>query len=124
MGRGHLRRTKREGVMSDKTGVMEKQAILTNLPGGKDETKAAPRVLTELESSKIEILNLTQQALNFKQEVLNGQKKVLAVQEENLKLQKDLQAKETEKVLLDLGLSGSVNLSKNDDGRYVVNPGK
>lgn len=112
--------------MADKTGVLEKQAMLTNLPGGKDkdEVKAGPKVLTELESCRIEILNLSQQVMNLKQEVLNSQKKILSVQEENLKIQKDAQAKETEKVLQDLGLSGAINLSKNDDGRYVVNPSK
>lgn len=113
--------------MSEKVGVMENQAILTNIPGGKSEHKEeakAPRVLTEVESSKIEVTNMIQQIMNLKQELLNSQKKILAVQEENLKLQKDAQAKDTEKLLMDLGLSGSINLVKNDGGRYVVNPGK
>lgn len=113
--------------MSDnKTGgVMEKQSMLTSIPGGKsDDDVKAPRILSEAESYRVEITNLVQQVMNLKQELLNGQKKILAVQEENLKLQKEAQAKDTEKLLTDLGLSGSVNLTKNDDGRYVVNTGK
>lgn len=110
-------------------GVMEKQSMLTNLPGGKSEaadvaTKVGPRILSESESYRVEITNLGQQVMTLKQDLLNSQKKILGLQEDNLNLQKGIQAKDTEKLLADLGLVGSVNLVKNDDGRYVVNTGK
>jgi hypothetical protein len=108
--------------MANKDAVAEKSAMLTNIPGGKEaaETKEAPRVLSELESAKVEIINLNQQITKLRQENLGLQKRVIAVQEESLKLQEAAHAKDADKLLADLGLSGSVNLLKTDDGRYVI----
>lgn len=103
------------------------QKILQNLPEGNGEAKSAAkpevgaRVLSEIDSLRIEILTKDQQIMNLRQELLASQKKILATQEESMKLQQSAQAKEADKLISDLGMTGTVNLVKNAEGRYVVN---
>lgn len=108
--------------MASKDAVAEKSPMLTNLPGGKDAVneETAPRILNEAESAKVEVATLNQQIMKLRQDAIQLQKRILALQEENLKLQEAAQAKDTEKLLASLGLSGSVNLQKTDDGRFVI----
>lgn len=79
------------------------------------------RILSEVESLRVEIVNLGQQNMNLEERLMKVQVALLEAQKLNLQLRQDNFKKSTEKIFDDLGLTGErVTLNKNKDGRYEV----
>lgn len=82
---------------------------------------AEPRLLSETESLRVEVVNLGQQNMNLEERLMKVQVALLDSQRANLQLRQANFKQSTEKIFDDLGLTGErVTLNKNKDGRYEV----
>jgi hypothetical protein len=99
-------------------GLVEDEAPKTlEAPPRKEDT----RVLSEVESLRVEVVNLGQQNMNLEERLMKVQTALLDAQRINLQLRQANFKQSTEKVFDDLGLTGErVTLNKNKDGRYEV----
>lgn len=80
-----------------------------------------PRVLDEVESLKVEVMNLSNQTFQLEDQLMKTKIALLEAQQMNMRLRQENYKKSQEKILDDLGLTGNkVTLSKNKDGRYEV----
>lgn len=79
------------------------------------------RLLDEVESLKVEVMNLSNQNFQLEEQLMKSRVALLEAQQANMRLRQENYKKSQEKILDDLGLTGAkMTLSKNKDGRYEV----
>jgi len=87
----------------------------------KTEEAKQSRVLSEIESLRVEIVALQQGRANLERRLLEAQETIVALRKQILELQAGVVNQEHEKVFDALGLKGkTITLGKNKEGRYEV----
>ncbi len=86
------------------------------------DEKKKDRVLSEVESLKIDVVNLQQQNLELQKKLIDTQKALITAQETAHKLRSEMMQSTHSELLEKLELSGEINLSKQEDGLYKVIP--
>ena len=79
------------------------------------------RMLSELESARVDLVNAQQQKAELEKKLLTAQEAMIGLRRENFELRMKLEGQDHEKLFDSLGLKGkSVNLNRNNEGRYEV----